>query len=174
MLAQSQAQPDIKRTKRLVRRIVNWATDGVGFTKDKSQLEDLATRLASEVVDKAVKLSLDLRRQYRICRIRFPVESQVQFSPQEEMTALPGSSADSKSCQNASEPGTIRIFPKPCLEKGEWLHSASIDQHSTVLVECECVEFSVDRTPCSANPNTGFLGKHVSSQDRQSEKCAMM
>jgi hypothetical protein len=174
MLAQSHAQPDTKRTKRLVKRIINWATDDVSITNDKSQLEDLTSRLGSEVVDRAVELSLDLRRQYRLCRIRFPIEPQVQFSPQEEMTALPGSPADSKSSQNVSEPGTIRIFPKPGLEKGEWLPSASMGQDSEVLVEGEFVEFSVDRTPFNANRGTSFVGKHFSSQDRHSEKCVMM
>jgi hypothetical protein len=174
MLAQSHAQPYIKRTKRLIKRIINWATDDVGFTKDKSQLDDLTNRLGSEVVDKAVKLSLDLRRQYRICRIRFPIEPQLQFSPQEEVTALPGPPADSKSSQNVSEPGTIRIFPKPRLEKGEWLPSASICQDSEVLVECEFVEFSVNRTPFNTNHGTSVVGKHSSSQERHSEKCVMM
>jgi hypothetical protein len=174
MIAQCHAQTDMKRTRRLVRKIVNWATEGIGITKDKSQLEDLTNRLASEVVDRAVKLSLDLRRQYRTCRVLFPGELCLQFAPGKEITALPAASANSKPGQNMSEPGTIRIFSKPCLEKREWLHSASIDQDSVVLVDHEVVEFPVNRTVFSTDRGTSAVGKLVPSQDRHPKKCPVM
>jgi len=174
MLAQSHAQTDTKRTRRLVRNIFNWATEDVGITKDKSQLEDLTNRLASEVVDRAVKLSLDLRRQYRMCRILFPGELRLQFAPGEEITALPGASADSKPSQNMSETGTIRIFSKPRLEKREWLQPASIDQGSVILVDSEVVEFPVDRTVFGTDRGGSATGKQVSTKDRRSENCLVM
>jgi hypothetical protein len=174
MIAQCHAQTDMKRTRRLVRKIVNWATEDVGITKDKSKLEDLANRLVSEVVDRAVKLSLDLRRQYRTCRVLFPGELRLRFAPGEETTALPGVPANPKPGQNMSEPGTISIFSKPCLEKREWLHSASNDQDSVVLVDPEVVEFPVSRTVFSTDRGTSAVGKLVLSQDRHSEKCLVM
>jgi hypothetical protein len=174
MIAQCHAQTDMKRTRRLVRKIINWSTEDVGITKDKSQLEDLTNRLLSEVVDRAVKLSLDLRRQYRTCRVLFPGELCLQFAPGEEITALPGASANPKLGQNMSEPGTIRIFSKPCLEKREWLYSASIDQDSVVLVGPEIVEFPVNRTAFSTDRSASTVGKPVPSQDRHSEKCLVM
>jgi hypothetical protein len=170
MLAQSHARTDGKRTRRLVRQIVNWATKDVGITKDQAQLEDLANRLASEVVDRAVKLSLDLRRQYRTCRVLFPGELRLQFTPGEEITALLGASADSKPCQDRSGTGTIRIFSKPRLEK----HSASIDKDSLVLVDSEVVEFPVDRTVFGADRGARAVEKQVLSRYRYSEKCLVM
>jgi hypothetical protein len=171
MLAQqSHAQPDVKRTRRLVRKIINWATEDDIMTKDRSRLEDLTRRLASEVVDEAVKLSLDLRRQYRICRIRFPSETHAIFTPTAQVAAALSSPADPKSSQGASEAGTIKIFPKPCLEKGEWLH---IDQDSVVLVESECVQFPASRIPLNSNRGTGFVRKHFASKD-SSETCVTM
>jgi hypothetical protein len=174
MLAQCHAQTDMKRTRRLVKKIINWATEDVGITKDKSQLEDLANRLASEVVDKAVKLSLDLRRQYRTCRVLFPGESCLQFASGKEITALPGVSAGPKPGQNMSEPGAIRIFSKPRLEKREWLHLASIDQDLVVLVGHEVVEFPVNRTVFSTDRRTSVVGKQFLSQDRHSGNCLAM
>jgi hypothetical protein len=171
MLAQqSHAQPDIKRTRRLVRKIINWATEDDVMTKDRSQLEDLTRRLASEVVDEAVKLSLDLRRQYRICRIRFPSETHAIFTPTAQVATALSSPADSKSSQSASEAGTIKIFPKPCLEKGEWLH---IDQDSVVLVESEWIQIPANRIPFNSNRGTSFVKKHFAPKD-SSETCVTM
>lgn len=167
MLAQSHAQPDLKRIRRLVKRIINWATEDVG--QEISQVEDLTNRLGPEVVEKAVRLSLDIRRQYARYTIRFPAESQLLFTQQEEVAALPGSLADSTSSQNASEPGIIEIFAMPCLQKGEQLHAASIDQDLVVLVESESVNMPIDRI---INRRASPIERH-SSQDRFG-KCVMM
>ena len=174
MLAQCSSETDAKRTRRVIKKIMNWAMEGADITKDKSVQDELASRLGSEVVDKAVKLSLEMRRQYNICRVRFPGESDPQFTPADVAAALPGAKTDSKTSQNTPDRGTIRIFPKPCLEKHEPLHSTSSNHDPIVLVKCDCVELKIDRTSATGERGPSVAGKHSAFQDRHPQQCVVM
>jgi hypothetical protein len=125
---------------------MNWATTSPAFRKEQSFFIDLATRLWKEVVEKAIKFSLDLRRQYKTVRVRSPVEQHLGFKPSAGPTTLSKSAAAPKNKHRTSENGTIRIWTSPYLEKLEFLDPAGPDQDSVILVDGECVEPAVLRT----------------------------
>jgi len=121
---------------------MDWATTGPAFRKEQNFFIELAARLWKEVVEKAIKFSLDLRRQYKTVRVRSPVEQHLGFKPPEGPAALSKSAAGPKNRERTSENGTIRIWTIPYLEKPD---PAGSDQDSVILVDGEYVESVVFR-----------------------------